>query len=74
MRRRRTLAALLACASLHALAAAPEAVTPAADPVAACRLAAHGYGDLFWRYVVLNRKPHSNWDPAAEIGAAAATD
>lgn len=40
MTRRRTLAAVLACASLHALAAAPEAVAPAADPVAACRLAA----------------------------------
>lgn len=23
------------------------------------------YGQLFWRYIVLNRKPHTNWDPAA---------
>jgi hypothetical protein len=37
---RRTLAALLASAALHAQAAAPDAVTPAADPLAACRLAA----------------------------------
>lgn len=25
-------------------------------------IAAHGYGDLLWRYIVLNRAPHSNWD------------
>jgi len=23
---------------------------------------AHGYGELFWHYIVLNRKPHTNWD------------
>jgi beta-carotene hydroxylase len=23
---------------------------------------AHGYGDLFWNYVILNRRPHTNWD------------
>jgi len=23
---------------------------------------AHGYGELVWRYLILNRKPHTNWD------------
>ncbi|MCU1349951.1 MAG: hypothetical protein JWO56_2981 [Acidobacteria bacterium] len=22
----------------------------------------HGYGELVWRYLILNRKPHTNWD------------
>jgi beta-carotene hydroxylase len=36
-------------------------------------IAAHGYGDLFWNYVILNRKPHTNWDqPAAAQPAVAA--
>ncbi len=35
-------------------------------------MVAHGYGDLFWGYVVLNRSPHSNWDrPVAAEPAAA---
>jgi fatty acid desaturase len=28
-------------------------------------IAAHGYGELFWGYVILNRRPHTNWDDAA---------
>jgi len=31
---------------------------------------AHSYGDLFWNYVILNRKPHTNWD-SAEAGRVA---
>ncbi|MGZ7041243.1 MAG: fatty acid desaturase family protein [Thermoanaerobaculia bacterium] len=26
---------------------------------------AHGYGELLWNWLVLNRKPHSNWDVVA---------
>ena len=26
---------------------------------------AHGYGELFWNYVILNRKPHTNWEEGA---------
>ncbi len=26
---------------------------------------AHGYGDLLWRYLVMNRKPHTLWDEVA---------
>jgi beta-carotene hydroxylase len=26
------------------------------------RMTAHGYGELVWRYLILNRKPHTNWD------------
>jgi beta-carotene hydroxylase len=35
-------------------------------------IVAHGYGDLLWHYVVLNRAPHSNWDtqPGGEPVAA----
>ncbi|HKR66735.1 MAG TPA: fatty acid desaturase [Thermoanaerobaculia bacterium] len=25
-------------------------------------MVAHGYGELVWRYLILNRKPHTNWD------------
>lgn len=34
---------------------------------------AHGYGELVWNWLVLNRKPHSNWEetPAAEAVVAA---
>src|SRR5260221_2998110 len=28
-------------------------------------MAAHGYGELFWGYVILNRKPHTNWEETA---------
>ncbi|MFA6956403.1 MAG: fatty acid desaturase [Thermoanaerobaculia bacterium] len=29
-------------------------------------MVAHGYGDLVWNYIVLNRAPHSNWDAPIE--------
>jgi fatty acid desaturase len=28
-------------------------------------ITAHSYGDLFWNYVVMNRKPHTNWDDSS---------
>ncbi len=28
-------------------------------------IAAHSYGELVWEWLVLNRKPHSNWEEAA---------
>ena len=31
---------------------------------------AHGYGDLLWRYLIVNRKPHTLWDDEA-VGAPA---
>ncbi|MCU1245332.1 MAG: hypothetical protein JWN02_1242 [Acidobacteria bacterium] len=31
---------------------------------------AHGYGELVWRYLILNRKPHTNWDDATPATAA----
>ena len=34
-------------------------------------MVAHGYGDLFWSYIVLNRAPHSNWD-GVPVGAPVA--
>jgi beta-carotene hydroxylase len=33
-------------------------------------LTAHGYGELVWQYLVLNRKPHTKWEEAASAGAA----
>lgn len=27
---------------------------------------AHSYGELFWHYIVLNRRPHSDWHPGGE--------
>jgi fatty acid desaturase len=30
----------------------------------------HGYGELVWKWLVLNRKPHSNWDGASAYPAA----
>src|SRR5713226_8078502 len=35
-------------------------------------MAAHGYGELFWGYVILNRKPHTNWDETAAAQPAVA--
>ena len=32
---------------------------------------ARGYGDLVWRYVVLNRKPHTDWGGESVTHAAA---
>jgi fatty acid desaturase len=34
-------------------------------------MTAHGYGDLFWNYVVMNRKPHTNWDDGSAAQPAA---
>lgn len=37
-------------------------------------MVSRGYGQLFWRYVVLNRQPHTNWQPElAPAGAAQPT-
>jgi beta-carotene hydroxylase len=35
-------------------------------------IVAHGYGELVWRYLILNRKPHTNWDelPAGQPAAS----
>ncbi|MEO8035680.1 MAG: fatty acid desaturase [Acidobacteriota bacterium] len=38
------------------------------------RMHAHGYGELVWNYLILNRKPHTNWDaevPASTVATAA---
>ena len=32
-------------------------------------MVARGYGELVWRYLILNRKPHTNWAPGTEPGA-----
>jgi fatty acid desaturase len=34
----------------------------------------HGYGDLFWNYVILNRKPHTNWDENSAAQSAAVVE
>jgi beta-carotene hydroxylase len=31
----------------------------------------HSYGELVWRYLILNRKPHTNWDDPLPVGADA---
>ncbi|HUO85606.1 MAG TPA: fatty acid desaturase [Thermoanaerobaculia bacterium] len=28
---------------------------------------AHGYGELFWNYIVLNQKPHTNWHQVPSV-------
>jgi fatty acid desaturase len=33
-------------------------------------MTARGYGDLVWRYLVLNRKPHTNWGESPAAGNA----
>lgn len=33
-------------------------------------IAAHGYGDLVWNYVVRNRKPHTKWSGPVEVAGA----
>lgn len=35
-------------------------------------MVAHGYGDLLWRYIVMNRKPHTLWEEEP-VGAPAVT-
>lgn len=37
-------------------------------------IVAHGYGDLLWRYLIMNRKPHTLWDDEAPRAAAIPTD
>jgi len=37
-------------------------------------MTAHGYGDLAWRYLILNRKPHTNWDESAPAAAPATAE
>jgi beta-carotene hydroxylase len=34
-------------------------------------IVAHGYGELVWNYLVLNRKPHTKWQAAPTAPAAA---
>ena len=31
----------------------------------------HSYGELVWRYLILNRKPHTNWDEPLRVAADA---
>ncbi|HET7434296.1 MAG TPA: fatty acid desaturase [Thermoanaerobaculia bacterium] len=35
-------------------------------------MVAHSYGELVWRYLILNRKPHTNWDEPVEGAPASA--
>jgi fatty acid desaturase len=34
-------------------------------------IAPHGYGELVWNWLVLNRRPHAKWDEASPVAAAA---
>ena len=36
-------------------------------------MVARGYGELVWRYLILNRKPHTDWATSAAAAAPAAT-
>ncbi|MFP5247641.1 MAG: fatty acid desaturase family protein [Thermoanaerobaculia bacterium] len=36
------------------------------------RMVARGYGELVWRYLILNRKPHTDWDRASSAAFQAA--
>jgi fatty acid desaturase len=31
---------------------------------------AYGYWELFYRYIILNKAPHSNWEPRAQLSVA----
>jgi fatty acid desaturase len=37
-------------------------------------MTAHGYGDLAWRYLILNRKPHTKWEESAPVTAPATAE
>jgi fatty acid desaturase len=37
-------------------------------------IAPHGYGELLWNYVALNRKPHTKWEEAPAAAAIAAAE
>lgn len=36
-------------------------------------IAMHGYGDLVWSWLVLNRPPHARWESAAPVAVASET-
>ena len=37
-------------------------------------MVAHGYGELIWQYLVLNRKPHTHWEEAPVSSRLAAAE
>jgi fatty acid desaturase len=37
-------------------------------------MTSHGYGDLAWRYLILNRKPHTKWEESAPAAAPATAE
>lgn len=37
-------------------------------------MVAHGYGELVWQYLVLNRKPHTHWEEATVTSQFAAAE
>ena len=37
-------------------------------------IAAHGYGELVWQYLVLNRKPHTKWEELTAGGSQLAAE
>ena len=37
-------------------------------------IAPHGYGELVWNWLVLNRRPHANWEEASPVSAAAVAE
>jgi beta-carotene hydroxylase len=37
-------------------------------------MTAHGYGELVWNWLILNRKPHSKWEDVPVVTAAAAAE
>jgi hypothetical protein len=37
-------------------------------------MVAHGYGELVWNYLILNRKPHTNWDAVPNLSTVAAAE
>ena len=37
-------------------------------------IVAHGYGELLWGWLVMNRKPHSNWEDNVVVPAAATAE
>ena len=37
-------------------------------------IASHGYGELVWNWLVLNRRPHSKWEEGSSVAAAAVAE
>ena len=33
----------------------------------------HSYGELFWKYVVLNRRPHTDWERSLDVSSESGT-